>query len=692
MARLVSIGGELNSSAAGVELTAFSSANVTIDSSVFRSGAYAIKSNPSTAVSHARYNHRAANTQESLFVRFYFRVAVLPAVTLGIFKFLRSGISNLPGIRITSGGALQLYNFEDGAQIGSDSTALALDTWYRVEMSMDTTTLATTALSARIDGVQFASGTANLIGAADSFILGQDTDSRTYTFYYDDVAINSATGSFQNSWPGEGSVVHLRPNAAGDNNQWRKADGSAGDANNYQLVDEVTPDDTTTKVRTALTVGHIDDYNLEDTPGAIGASDTINVVQVGVRFAVNGSGGGDDFKLRIKAASGGTVEESAAISPTSSTWTTNAVTAPKNYALTLYDLPGASSTPWTKADLDAAQVGLNTNQTTDTNASLVSALWLLVESVPTTLDATANAGVQTLTFSIPTPTVSAQRHASPAPAAQELTFSVPAVGVSVGDGATPATESLTFTIPAPAVATTRNPTVAVPALSLSFSIPAVGVSVGDGVVALPETLTFSIPTPAVTTTRNPTVAAAVQELSFSVPGPSVTTSGDATAMPATLALSFSIPAPTVAAQRNVAAFPTPSELTLTVPAVGISVGDQAMPAPETLTFSIPVPTVGAIRNVAVAPLAQQATFSVPTPGIAVGDQVTPAPESLTFSLPGVSVSAQRSITIPVPAAVLTFSIPAPTVGVGIGLYAPGSSLYARGGPLSSGGAVLYNRR
>jgi hypothetical protein len=85
--------------------------------------------------------------------------------------------------------------------------------------------------------------------------------------------------------------------------------------------------------------------------------------------------------LRIKASSGGTVEEGTSIGTANVTWRTNATAVPRTHALTLYDLPGASSTAWTKADLDAAQIGVRATAA-DTLALYVSAMWVAVEFVP----------------------------------------------------------------------------------------------------------------------------------------------------------------------------------------------------------------------------------------------------------------------------------------------------------------------
>jgi hypothetical protein len=191
--------------------------------------------------------------------------------------------------------------------------------------------------------------------------------------YFDDLAVNNDSGSFQNSWPGAGSITVLRPNAAGDNTTWTPSAGS-----NYAAVDEVTPDDASTYVG-SNSAGQIDDYDIDNPGGTVGTP--INVVMVGVRYAGAGASANATFNARIKASSGGTVESSSNITPSNTTYVTNANSTPRTYPLILYDLPGASTTAWTGSDLTSTQIGLNLG-TASTNAARVSAEWLLVEYTP----------------------------------------------------------------------------------------------------------------------------------------------------------------------------------------------------------------------------------------------------------------------------------------------------------------------
>lgn len=369
MARLWSSGLELNTTSSNVEGLTVSGTN-SIVTSVVRSGSYGFRTNPTTSAGLGNYIFQSSDASGVFFGRVYLRIASLPTSDTEVCTFFSAGaLGHKVGIRITTTGVAQLRNIEDSAQVGSDGPTLSTNTWYLVELKIDTSTLSSTVVEGKIDGTSFASGTINLANHVNRFTWGVQT-SATADFYFDDVAVNSNSGSFQNSWPGSGKIIHLKPNAAGDNSDW---------SDDYTFVDEVTPDDGTSLV-SSNTLDQIDDHNLE-LPAVLGTSDTINVVQVGVRFNGAGASANASFVLRIKASASGTVEESGAITPSNTTWVTNAAAAPRNYSLTLYDLPGASTTAWTKADLETAQIGYRLSATS-TNAAQISTVWALVDYTP----------------------------------------------------------------------------------------------------------------------------------------------------------------------------------------------------------------------------------------------------------------------------------------------------------------------
>ena len=381
MARLWSSGAELNSVTNGIEFdTKLGSGTTSIDSTVKRSGTYSMKIAASAQNGGGeRFQYSSALVEGALYVRTYFRIEVSSDVdNIGILRAIGTG-GNVE-VRLQADDTLILYNTEDSAQIGSASSALALNTWYRIELKVDSTAKAATLVEARIDGTAFASGTVNLADGNNTVdFLGNHNvgpNSHTGTYYHDDMAINDGTGSFQNSWPGEESIIHLRPSAVGDADEWDLT-------TSYENIDEVTPDDATTVIA-SLTSGQIHDVNIDDTPVALGHGDRINVVHIGVRF--NESVGTDPdptFVLRVKASAGDTVEETSDITASTTSWSTNAVAAPRNYVLTLYNLPGTDNQPWTKYALDSAQIGVRLTNT-PVGLAQVSALWMVVCYTPDT--------------------------------------------------------------------------------------------------------------------------------------------------------------------------------------------------------------------------------------------------------------------------------------------------------------------
>lgn len=379
MARLWSGGAELQATVAGVEYSNLITTAPAVETTTVRSGSAAWRISNTVAIEGFRQVHTSA--QGSFFFRFYLYIVAMPTLTSAIGGARTTGALKL-SIRLTAAGLLQLYNSEDSAQVGSNSSALSTATWYRVEMTYDSTTLATTTCTARIDGTDFATGTVDITPTPTSFGCYNEGGDLTLDYIVDDLAINDTSGSFETTWPGEGEVIALRSNAAGDNNAWTR--GGADSGANWSQAEEVPPSAGGTDYVESNTSGQIDDYNLGATPAAMAADDVVSVVHVGVYAGVSDATGADpDIVLRIKAAAAGTVEESASLDCNSVTYQGPApMPANFNYQLTLYNLPGASTTVWTKADLDTAQAGIR-EAVTDTHLARVEAIWVLVDHKPT---------------------------------------------------------------------------------------------------------------------------------------------------------------------------------------------------------------------------------------------------------------------------------------------------------------------
>lgn len=374
MARIYSIGFELNSATTGVEGDTYSS--TTVSTTNVRSGSYALRANAAGTAPFWRTQLKSADdSTNTCYFRFYLFIASSTNALVQIARIVDSGNVQQCTIRLNTDNTLQLTN-NTVTQVGSSSSALSTNTWYRVEVSFNPSS---GAIAAKLDGTQFASGS-SAAGSWSRVLLGTINGTPTADLYFDDVAVNDSTGSFQNSYPGDGKIIVLKPNAAGDANSFAtQTGGTAGASNNFTRVNEVTPDDATS-FNGSSTLNQEDLFNVE--ASGIGASDTVNVVSVGARFRNSTADATAAFKAEIEKTSGGTITQSSAVVPNSTTWRTNATAAPFNYLITTYQDPDSSN--WTQTTLDSMQIGykLTVGPGTAGRRIDVSKVWVLVDYTP----------------------------------------------------------------------------------------------------------------------------------------------------------------------------------------------------------------------------------------------------------------------------------------------------------------------
>lgn len=365
MARLWSCGFELNSAANNVEFSI--SGLPSIVSNPVRTGSYAGRANPSASVQRFKYTLSLSGIN-IVFCRFYVRISTPPASDSTI-AYLEGTGDVLFGIRLTSDNKLRLYDEFNGVNIGSASAALVTGEWHRVELYTDITTDTSTVGIARLDGTEFARGTADFsgIGPIAVFSMGPVTSS-TYDVYYDDVAINDNLGSYQNSWPGDGRIIHIRP-TSNSSFQWLKETGDPGDANNYQKIDDTPPDDGNSFIK-SNTFGHVDYYNRFETTN-LSQNCFVNLVSLGVRFQGSGASANSTCTFDIATLTDAT----GIITPDSTTWRTNANSAPFTYPITMYK---NDTVDIEHNDINDMQVQIEIT-TGNTNFFQISTLWILVD-------------------------------------------------------------------------------------------------------------------------------------------------------------------------------------------------------------------------------------------------------------------------------------------------------------------------
>jgi len=358
MARLFSSGFELQSATAAIEWETISG-SPTISTSIKKSGTAALRCNPTSSTSYVQ--QQVGTTESNLFIRLYLRIETAPAILATIVRIASSTGTPLASIKMNTNRTLELWDEISAVQRGSDSSAIDLNTWVRVEFNLNGTAAT---ITGKIDGTNFATGDGP--SASDqAFVRIGVLTATTADIYFDDIAINNSTGTPQKSYPGVGSILHMNPAGAGDNNPTA---GTWADINETPLSDAnyIELDETTT----------IGDFTLESYADAGGSwLDTITLVHVGVRERAE-TVATESWKLRIKSQASGTVLEGTTTEHNDSTWRTNGDVLPRLYTLTSYTDPQGGGA-WTPVLLTVAQIGI---QPVDAVPDIwVSNMWALVE-------------------------------------------------------------------------------------------------------------------------------------------------------------------------------------------------------------------------------------------------------------------------------------------------------------------------
>ncbi|WP_179165224.1 hypothetical protein [Streptomyces sp. M41(2017)] len=424
MARMYTCGFELASAAALMEWQD-SNGSPAISQTIHRAGTASLRITPAAATQYIEHQLTSGVVQRT-FHRFYLYITALPAADCNLYGIGQSGY--FPGVlRLTSTGQLQLRDNQAAVNLGSPTAALSLNRWYRVELDFTdvagTLTAGVSAFRGYLDGVQFADTLCTNINGFSRFRVGAIQSATAMDICIDDIAVNDNTGTAQNGLPGPGSVVHLHPAGAGDNNTWTGTGGTAGAANNWTRVNDTPPDDATTyNELTATGTTSADDFTLSSAAAAgIGASDPITLVAVGARIGSTATTTAS-IVTRLKGQAGGTLLESASTSVAVTGWQTHKAAVPRLYGLTAYTNPQTSAA-WTRTALGTAQIGYRGNVSQSTSRR-VSNLWALVEFIPT----------ESQTLALPTvaETSAAQllagHKANTPPAAAETTTARPLTG------------------------------------------------------------------------------------------------------------------------------------------------------------------------------------------------------------------------------------------------------------------------
>jgi len=292
MARLLTSGfeiGEKSSAGANivdVDYSTSTGADYQIQTSVFRSGASAVE-RTAAATSNFVTNWTTGSgvADRTYYARVYYLINGTATATGIVMAFIDSAATTLCRISINSSNQLILMDAA-GATVGSVSSALSADTWYKVELAMKQGTSASTDyLEGRLNGVSFASSSTNNSVTVNPIGLRYGSSTAIGRLsYYDDLAVNDDQGSDQNSWPGDGKVVLLKPIA--DQSVGRWAGGAGALSNLFAAVDNTPPTGTasetdSTQIETFMPGNNnTDEYRANLTTYASAGIDPFDIITV----------------------------------------------------------------------------------------------------------------------------------------------------------------------------------------------------------------------------------------------------------------------------------------------------------------------------------------------------------------------------------------------------------------------------
>ena len=118
--------------------------------------------------------------------------------------------------------------------------------------------------------------TKGTLGNIKHIRLGNTANTKgTYVIKYDDMAINDVTGTVNNSWCGNGSIINIHPYANGSVTDYEPLSGE-----NWENVSETAPDGDTT-INTSYAIGDTDLFKFK-LPDGISDDTVINAIQVTV--------------------------------------------------------------------------------------------------------------------------------------------------------------------------------------------------------------------------------------------------------------------------------------------------------------------------------------------------------------------------------------------------------------------------
>lgn len=256
---------------------------------------------------------------------------------------LQDGANYQADLRLNPDGTLFVTRNGTAVTGGTSTRSLRLNTWYYVEMKCTiATSIPANSWQVRVNGTQVISVTAGQSSqvtanaTANTVRIGGNMGTSAFNAWFDDLYMCDGQGSANNDFLGDLKIVAVLPNAAGTLTQWGSLSGP-----NYTNVNQQTPDDDTSYV-VSSTPGQIDTYL---TPGISETPTNIIGVQAGL-YARK-----DDAATRTLTK----VIRSGGVAYTGLNL---AMTTTYAYYLDINETDPATGSAWTKAGVNAAEIGV----------------------------------------------------------------------------------------------------------------------------------------------------------------------------------------------------------------------------------------------------------------------------------------------------------------------------------------------
>jgi hypothetical protein len=236
------------------------------------------------------------------YLRAYIRVNALPVTNANIVLNAVAASVAVVQVQLNTDSTLSLL--DAAGNVGSPSAALSAATWYRIELEFMIPTAGAGIVGLYLDGTQIArsitADTNNSVAANTQIRVGWTTPGAPgQTILVDDVALNDNQGADQNTFPGSGKIVLLKPTSHSAIGNWVGPQTTGDDTTSLNLnVDNTPPlgvafaDTDANAERFAFNVTNAAtqnfDLNVTDyTTAGITGTDTVMLCQALGRMSVN---------------------------------------------------------------------------------------------------------------------------------------------------------------------------------------------------------------------------------------------------------------------------------------------------------------------------------------------------------------------------------------------------------------------